>query len=194
MGRPQPVDAVLPRRERGGAFGLAYRMRKTPAARATGASERNVCGRSVADVHRPPAKAERRQHAAGLIAAVIAAATDEAEAEAGAMTPVMVVMVMRPDHPPAEAEVGASAISAERSSGSSARVNLRNMVVLQNARSTFCPGAGFSFSFTHRQSVACVTERVRDNFLNDYSDVKNITQASNRYRCSGFRRRRFARR
>jgi len=55
------------------------------------------------------------------------------------------------------------------------------MVVLQKARSTFCPGAGLSFNLTHRQSVACLTERVRDNFLNEYSDVKNITQASNRY-------------
>jgi hypothetical protein len=50
-------------------------------------------------------------------------------------------------------------------------------------------GAGFSFSLTHRQSVASFTERVRgngaalaDNFLNDYSGVKNITQASKRYR------------
>jgi hypothetical protein len=57
----------------------------------------------------------------------------------------------------------------------------------------------FSFSHTHRQSVASLTERVRgiraafaDNFLNDYSGVKNITQASNRYYCSGFRLRRFA--
>jgi hypothetical protein len=56
------------------------------------------------------------------------------------------------------------------------------MVVLQMRVRRFCPGAGFSFSLTHRQSVACVTERVRNNFLNDYSDVKNITQASNRYR------------
>jgi hypothetical protein len=31
-----------------------------------------------------------------------------------------------------------------------------------------------------------------DNFLNDYSGVKNITQAPNRYHCSGFRPRRFA--
>src|SRR5437879_12979410 len=46
---------------------------------------------SVADVHRPPAEAERRQHAAGHVAAVIAAT-----AEADAMAPV-VVMVMRPD-------------------------------------------------------------------------------------------------
>jgi hypothetical protein len=67
------------------------------------------------------------------------------------------------------------------------------MVVLQKMRvRRFCPGAGFSFSFTHRQSVARVTERVRDNFLNDYSDVKNITQAANRYNQSGFRLRRFA--
>jgi hypothetical protein len=56
-----------------------------------------------------------------------------------------------------------------------------------------------SFSLTHRQSVACLTERVRgiraaftDNFLNDYSGVENITQASNRYYCSGFRLRRCA--
>ena len=33
---------------------------------------------SVADVHGPPAEAERRQHAAGHVTAVIAAATDEA--------------------------------------------------------------------------------------------------------------------
>jgi hypothetical protein len=53
----------------------------------------------------------------------------------------------------------------------------------------FCLGAGFSFSLTHRQSVACLTERVRgnaaafaDNFLNDYSGVKNITEASKRHR------------
>jgi hypothetical protein len=39
------------------------------------------------------------------------------------------------------------------------------------------------FSLTHRQSVASLTERVRgiraafaDNFLNDYSGVKNITR------------------
>jgi hypothetical protein len=51
---------------------------------------------SVADVHRPPAEAERRQHAAGHVAAVIAAATDEADAEAMAMTPVVMMMV-RPD-------------------------------------------------------------------------------------------------
>jgi hypothetical protein len=56
-----------------------------------------------------------------------------------------------------------------------------------------------SFSLTHRQSVASLEMRVRgngaafaDNFLNDYSGVKNITQASNRYYCSGFRLRRFA--
>jgi len=47
----------------------------------------------------------------------------------------------------------------------------------------------FSFRLTHRQSVACLTERVRgnsvafaDNFLNDYSGVKNITEASKRWR------------
>jgi hypothetical protein len=57
------------------------------------------------------------------------------------------------------------------------------MVVLQKMRvRRVCPGAGFSFSFTHRQSVACVTQRVRDNLLNEYSGVKNITQALNRYR------------
>jgi hypothetical protein len=56
------------------------------------------------------------------------------------------------------------------------------MVVLQKKRvRRFCPGAGFSFSLTHRQSVARVTERVRGNLLNDYSGVKNITQALNRY-------------
>jgi hypothetical protein len=62
-----------------------------------------------------------------------------------------------------------------------------------------CLGAGLSFSLTHRQSVASLTARVRGiraafagNFLNDYSGVKNITQASNRYYCSGFRLRRFA--
>jgi len=56
-----------------------------------------------------------------------------------------------------------------------------------------------SFSLTHRQSVASLTARVRgirvafaDNFLNDYSGVKNITQALKRYHCCGFRRRRFA--
>jgi hypothetical protein len=45
-----------------------------------------------------------------------------------------------------------------------------------------------SFSLTHRQSVACLTQRVRgngvafaDNFLNDYSGVKNITQALKRW-------------
>jgi hypothetical protein len=44
-------------------------------------------------------------------------------------------------------------------------------------------GAGSGCSLTHRQSVACVNARVRgnraaltDNFLNIYSDVKNITQ------------------
>jgi hypothetical protein len=63
----------------------------------------------------------------------------------------------------------------------------------------FCPGAGFGFSFTHRQSVVRPEMRVRengvafaDNFLNDYSGVKNITQASNHYNYSGFRLRRFA--
>jgi hypothetical protein len=47
----------------------------------------------------------------------------------------------------------------------------------------------FTFSLTHRQSVACLTERVRgnsvafaDNFLNDYSGVKNITEASKCWR------------
>jgi hypothetical protein len=57
-----------------------------------------------------------------------------------------------------------------------------------------------SFSLTHRQSVARLAARVRairaasaDNFLNDYSAVKNITEASNRYNRSGFRLRRFAR-
>jgi hypothetical protein len=55
------------------------------------------------------------------------------------------------------------------------------MVVLQKARSTLLSGAGLSFSLTHRHSVARVTERVRNNFLNGYSDVKNITQAANRY-------------
>jgi hypothetical protein len=56
-----------------------------------------------------------------------------------------------------------------------------------------------SFSLTHRQSVVRPEMRVRengvavaDNFLNDYSGVKNITQALKRYRCSGFRLRRFA--
>jgi hypothetical protein len=60
---------------------------------------------------------------------------------------------------------------------------------LNYARSTFCPGAGFSFSLTHRQSVVRPEMRVRengaafaDNFLNDYSGVKNITEASKRYR------------
>jgi hypothetical protein len=51
--------------------------------------------RSVADVDRPPAEAERRPHAAGLPAALIAATTDEAEAEAGAMTKVVVVMMRK---------------------------------------------------------------------------------------------------
>jgi hypothetical protein len=53
----------------------------------------------------------------------------------------------------------------------------------------FCLGAGFSFSLTHRQSVVRPEMRVRengaafaDNFLNDYSGVKNITEASKRYR------------
>jgi hypothetical protein len=59
---------------------------------------------------------------------------------------------------------------------------------LKYARSTLCLGAGLSFSLTHRQSVARPQTQVRengaafaDNFLNDYSGVKNITQASNRY-------------
>jgi len=49
----------------------------------------------------------------------------------------------------------------------------------------FCLGAGFSFSLTHRQSVVRPEMRVRengatfaDNFLNDYSGVKDITEAS----------------
>jgi hypothetical protein len=67
------------------------------------------------------------------------------------------------------------------------------MVILQKcAFDDFVLARVLSFSLTHRQSVACLTERVRDNFLNDYSDVKNITQAANRYNQSGFRLRRFA--
>jgi hypothetical protein len=82
-----------------------------------------------------------------------------------------------------------------------ARVTLRSMVVLLElcAFDVFVLARVLSFSLTHRQSVACLTERVRGfrvsfafNFLNDYSGVKNITQASNRYYCSGFRLRRFA--
>jgi hypothetical protein len=53
----------------------------------------------------------------------------------------------------------------------------------------FCLGAGLSFSLTHRQSVVRPEMRVRengaafaDNFLNDYSGVKNITEVSKRYR------------
>jgi hypothetical protein len=76
---------------------------------------------------------------------------------------------------------------------------LRSMVVLLVRVRRFCPGAGSSFSLTHRQSVVRPGMRVRgicaafaDNFLNDYSDVKNITYASNRYNCSGFKPRRFA--
>jgi len=64
------------------------------------------------------------------------------------------------------------------------------MVVLLNVRSRrFCLGAGLRFSLTHRQSVVRPKMRVRgiraafaDNFLNDYSGVKNITQAPKRYR------------
>jgi hypothetical protein len=46
-----------------------------------------------------------------------------------------------------------------------------------------------SFSLTHRQSVVSPEMRVRengatfaDNFLNDYSGVKDITEALKRYR------------
>jgi hypothetical protein len=60
---------------------------------------------------------------------------------------------------------------------------------LNCARSTFCLGAGLSFSLTHRQSVVRPEMRVRgiraafaDNFLNDYSGVKNITETLKRYR------------
>jgi hypothetical protein len=71
-----------------------------------------------------------------------------------------------------------------------ARVTLRSMVVLLElcAFDGFVSARVLSFSLTHRQSVACLTERVRgiraafaDNFLNDYSGVKNITDASNHY-------------
>jgi hypothetical protein len=77
------------------------------------------------------------------------------------------------------------------------------MVVLQQACAFdfFVLARVDRFSLTHRQSVACSKARVRgiraafaDNFLNDHSDVKNVTQALNRYDCSGFRQQRFARR
>jgi hypothetical protein len=68
-----------------------------------------------------------------------------------------------------------------------------------SAADVFVLARVLSFSLTHRQSVVRPEMRVRengvafaDNFLNDYSGVKNITQASNHYNCSGFRLRRFA--
>jgi hypothetical protein len=74
------------------------------------------------------------------------------------------------------------------------------MVVLQNVRGRrFVLARVSSFSLTHRQSVVRPKMRVRengaafaDNFLNDYSGVKNITQALKRYRCKSFRLRRLA--
>jgi len=64
------------------------------------------------------------------------------------------------------------------------------MVVLleQCAFDVFVLARVSSFSLTHRQSVASLTARVRgicaafaDNFLNDYSGVKNVTQALKHY-------------
>ena len=68
---------------------------KTPAAFATGASHPNVLRlKSVgADVDGAEHDAVRGEHPAGLVAAIVAA-TDVADAEAEAMTPVAVVMGM----------------------------------------------------------------------------------------------------
>src|SRR4030095_10376498 len=101
--------------------------------------------------------------------------------------------------PPAEAEVGASAMALREAAATRARVTLRSMVVLLRLCAFDVFVSARVSSLTHRQSVASLTARVRgirvafaDNFLNDYSGVKNITQALKRYQCSGFRRRRFA--
>jgi hypothetical protein len=91
-------------------------------------------------------------------------------------------------------------MALREAAATSARVTLRSTIVLLNVRGRrLCLGAGFGFSLTHRQSVVRPEMRVRgngaafaDNFLNDYSDVKNITYASKHYHCSGFRPRRFA--
>jgi hypothetical protein len=65
------------------------------------------------------------------------------------------------------------------------------MVVLLElcAFDVFVSARVLSFSLTHRQSVVRPEMRVRengaafaDNFLNDYSGVKNITEVSKRYR------------
>src|SRR6185436_5929430 len=93
---PHPVDVILPlagRPRRACGWHIAY-GKPRPRAR-PGLPNRTSAAGSVADVRRAPAEAKRRQHAAGRVAAVIAATADEADAEAGA--PVMVVMVMRPD-------------------------------------------------------------------------------------------------
>jgi hypothetical protein len=105
-----------------------------------------------------------------------------------AMAEVVVVMVMRPE-PTRRSGGGRQRHGAEGSGGNKGESHFaKHGRSPECARSTFCVGAGLSFSLTHRQSVVRPEMRVRgicatfaDNFLNDYSDVKNITDASNRY-------------
>jgi hypothetical protein len=116
-----------------------------------------------------------------------------------AMAEVVVMMVMRPE-PARRSGGGCQRQGAEGSGGNGSESQFaKHGRSPKCARSTFRLGAGLSFSLTHRQSVVRPKMRVRgnrapfaDNFLNDYSGVKNITYASNRYHCSGFRLPRFA--
>src|SRR6478736_3743555 len=93
-------------------------QRKAPAApRDRGLRTQRTAFGSVADVHSPPAETVGRQHAAGDVATFIAA-TDEADAKAMAMTPVVVVMrVLRPEHAARRSGAGGQRHGAERSGG-----------------------------------------------------------------------------
>src|SRR6185436_20377161 len=94
-------------------------QRKAPAApRDRGLRTQRTAFGSVADVHGPPAETVGRQHAAGDVATFIAA-TDEADAKAMAMAPVVVVMmrVLRPEHAARRSGAGGQRHGAERSGG-----------------------------------------------------------------------------
>jgi hypothetical protein len=117
-----------------------------------------------------------------------------------AMAEVVVMMVMRPE-PAARRSGGRSQRhGAEGSGGNKSESHFaKHGRSPEYARSTFILARVQVFSPTHRQSVVPPQMPVRgngapfaDNFLNDYSAVKNITDASKHYYRSGFRPRRSA--
>ena len=140
-----------------------------------------------ADVHRPPAEAERASRA-GHVAAVVIAATDEAEPEAVA---AVVMMVMRPQSHTARRSGGGASAIRQRSSGNKETIYETwsfseypcSVVVLARVSVSVYPSP--ICRLRHKSGFRQFPEQL--------FRLKNITQASNRYRQSGFRRLRFAR-